>query len=67
MGRLTCCFTKKWTNHEAALSLYFAHFNYCRKHRTLKGQTPAMAAGLTDRAWTVRELLDAVTELRVAA
>jgi len=67
MGRLTYCFSKKWLNHETALCLYFAHYNYCRKHRTLKGHTPAMAAGLTDRVWTVRELLDAVTELRVAA
>jgi len=32
----------------------FAHF--CRVHHTL-GKTPAMAAGLTDHAWTVEELL----------
>jgi len=62
MGRLTYCFSKKWDNHEAALGLYFAHFNYCRTHSALyvKGvgpQTPAMASGLTDRVWTMQELL----------
>lgn len=60
MGRLTYCFSKKWENHGAALGLYFAHFNFCRKHRTLKGRTPAMAAGIADHVWTVRELLGAI-------
>ena len=32
-------------------------YNFCRPHMTL-GQTPAMAAGLTDRAWTVDDILD---------
>ena len=62
MNRLTYAFSKKWENHEAALALYFAHYNFCRQHRTLKGQTPAMASGLTDHIWTMRELLDKVSE-----
>ena len=42
--------------------LYFAHFNFCRRHATLyvKGQggrTPAMAAGLSNHVWTMAELL----------
>jgi IS1 family transposase/transposase-like protein len=62
MNRLTYAFSKKFENHEAALALYFAHYNFCRKHGSLyvKSQgarTPAMAAGLTDHAWTVAELL----------
>jgi IS1 family transposase/transposase-like protein len=62
MGRLTYCFSKKWENHEAALGLFFAHYNWCRKHKTLKGETPAMAHGLdADHPWTMRELLEAVT------
>ncbi len=62
MGRLTYCFSKKWENHEAAMALFFAHYNWCRKHKSLKGQTPAMAHGLdADHPWTVRELLEAVT------
>jgi transposase-like protein/IS1 family transposase len=71
-GRLTYCFSKKWTNHEAALGLYFAHYNFCHKHRTLyvKGEGPrtaAMAAGLTDHVWTVADLLEAVSAETVAA
>ncbi|HEV2970013.1 MAG TPA: hypothetical protein VGY55_08485, partial [Pirellulales bacterium] len=61
MGRLTYCFSKRWENHEAALSLYFAHYNFCRKHRSLNGQTPAMATGLADHPWTVAELLERIS------
>jgi hypothetical protein len=60
MGRLTYCFSKKWVNHEAALGLYFAHYNFCRKHKSQRGRTPAMASGLTERAWTAGELLTAI-------
>jgi hypothetical protein len=31
--------------------------NFCRRHQSLAGQTPAMAAGLTDHVWTLRELI----------
>lgn len=61
MARLTYCFSKKWSNHRAALALMFAHYNYCRGHKSLKGMTPAMAHGLTAEKWTVRELLENVT------
>jgi hypothetical protein len=32
-------------------------YNFCRKHRGLKGETPAMRHGLTDHVWTVAEVL----------
>jgi len=57
MGRLTYCFSKRWDNHRAALGLFFAHYNWCRKHRSLKGQTPAMASGLATEVWSVKDLL----------
>lgn len=57
MARLTCAFSKRWDNHRAALGLFFAAYNWVKVHRSLKGQTPAMASGLTDHAWSVRELL----------
>jgi IS1 family transposase len=60
MGRLTYAFSKKWNNHRAALALFFAHYNWCRKHKSLRGETPAMAHGIADHAWTVRELLENV-------
>ena len=60
MGRLTYCFSKRWDNHEAAVALYIAHFNFVRKHNSLKGKTPAMASGLADHVWTVAELLEKI-------
>jgi hypothetical protein len=32
-------------------------YNFCTPHRSLDGQTPAQAAGLTDHRWTVHDLL----------
>jgi IS1 family transposase len=59
MTRLTNAFSKKWESLRAAYALHFAHYNFCRVHQSLKKQTPAMAAGLTDHAWTLAELLAA--------
>ncbi len=58
-GRLTNAFSRKWENHEAALALFFAYYNFCRKHITLT-TTPAVAAGLTDHIWDAKELLEAI-------
>lgn len=66
MKRLTNAFSKKWENHEAALALFFAYYNYCRVHRTLR-TTPAVAAGLAMETWSLRELLERATEERPAA
>lgn len=54
--RLTNAFSKKVENLAAAVSLHFAYYNYCRVHKTL-GTTPAVAAGVTDHVWTLRELI----------
>jgi len=54
--RLTNAFSKKVENLAAAVSLHFMHYNFCRVHKTL-GTTPAVAAGLTDHVWTLRELI----------
>ena len=55
--RLTNGFSKKLANLAAAVSLYFMHYNFCRKHQTLKGQTPAMAAGVADHVWAIEEIV----------
>jgi IS1 family transposase len=57
-ARLSNGFSKKLEPHCAAISQYVAHYNLCRVHESLK-QTPAMALGITDHAWTISELLDA--------
>jgi transposase-like protein/IS1 family transposase len=62
MTRLTDGHSKKWENHNAALGLFFAYYNFCRKHSTIK-TTPAVAAGLTSEPWTVDRLLEAVNRV----
>ena len=54
--RLTNAFSKKFENHCHAVALHFFHYNFIRKHQTLK-TTPAVAAGVADRAWTVLDLV----------
>ena len=39
---LTNAFSKKWSNLKAALALHFACYNFCRKHISLRVDTPAM-------------------------
>jgi len=56
MTRLTNGFSKKWANLEAAYALWFAYYNFCRKHQTLR-VTPAMESGLANHVWTIGELL----------
>jgi hypothetical protein len=56
LTRLTYAFSKKWDNLRAALALHFAYYNLCRIHGSLR-ITPAMAAGITDHVWTLRELI----------
>jgi hypothetical protein len=58
--RLTNAFSKKLQNHEYALALYFMHYNFVRPHKTLANpypRTPAMAAELTKRIWTVEDIV----------
>jgi hypothetical protein len=54
--RLTNAFSKKLENLKAQVALHFAHYNFVRIHQTLRC-TPAMAAGLTNRLWSLEELL----------
>ncbi len=63
--RLTNAFSKKVENHEHAVALHFMFYNFCRQHQTLR-VTPAMAAGLTDRLWSVEDIV-ALVEAQEAA
>ena len=60
--RLTNGFSKKLENHAAAVSLFVAHYNFCRVHEALTPDmrhqtTPAMALGITGHVWSIGELL----------
>ena len=56
MTRLTDGHSKKWSNHESAMAFFFAFYNFCRKHMTLK-MTPAQKAGLATETWSLERLL----------
>jgi IS1 family transposase len=57
-ARLSNGFSKKIDCHLAAVSLHVAFYNLCRVHEALRS-TPAMALGITDRVWTIGDLIDA--------
>jgi hypothetical protein len=58
MTRLSNGFSRKRANLKAALALFFAYYNLCRMHRSLR-MTPAMKADLTRRPWSIADLLQA--------
>lgn len=53
--RLTNAFSKKFENHCHALALYFFWYNWTRQHKAHR-LSPAMAAGLTDKLWSMSDL-----------
>lgn len=59
--RLTNAFSKKLDNHIAATALHFAHYNFVRRHQTLR-VSPAMASGLSEKLWSTGDLLEAVLD-----
>jgi IS1 family transposase len=54
--RLTNGFSKKIENHSAAVALWFAYYNFCRVHSSIR-VTPAMEAKITNHVWTIEELV----------
>lgn len=58
--RLTNAFSKSLDHHKAMLAIVFVWYNWCRKHETIK-MTPAMASGVADKKWTIRELLENIS------
>jgi hypothetical protein len=71
LTRKTIAFSKKVTELEAQMCLYQVYYHLVRPHRALKHpvsdnnstprrwqpRTPAMAAGLSDHIWSLRELM----------
>jgi hypothetical protein len=54
--RLSNGFSRKLENHAAATALNYFSYNFIKIHRTLR-TSPAMAAGVTDRLWSVENLV----------
>lgn len=57
--RLTNAFSKKLANLEAAVALHFQHYNFVRRHQSLR-VTPAMAAGVNRRLWSIEDIVDLI-------
>ena len=68
--RKTLSYSKDWTMHQHSVDLEDAVHNFVREHSSLRTElpepqghrkwqqrTPAMAAGLTDHIWSLRELV----------
>jgi hypothetical protein len=53
--RVSNGFSRKMENHAAAVALKYFAYNFIKIHRTLR-MSPAMAAGVTDRRWSVEDL-----------
>lgn len=54
--RLTNAFSRKLTNHRAAIAVFAAVHNFVKMHRSTR-MTPAMKAGVTSRIWRIEDLL----------
>jgi hypothetical protein len=55
--------SKKVEHHAAAVALWFAYYNFCRVHQTLR-VTPAMEAGLSNHVWSIEELIALLPETK---
>jgi IS1 family transposase len=58
--RLTNGFSKKFENHVYMVALYTVWYNFAKQHKTLKGLSPAMAAGVSDTLWSVTDIAEMV-------
>ena len=71
--RLTNAFSKKVYNLSCAVALYVFHYNFVRPHTILtkaangKATTPAMAAGLADRPWTLADIVRLIEDCEKSA
>lgn len=59
--RLTNAFSKKFENHMHMVTLYTVWYNFVRIHKSVR-ITPAMAAGLTDRVWSMEDIVAVIDE-----
>jgi hypothetical protein len=54
--RLTAAHSKKLLNHIHMVSLYTVWYNFVRTNSAVR-MPPALAAGITDRAWDMDDLV----------
>jgi IS1 family transposase len=57
--RLTNAFSKKFENHMHMVALYTVWYNFAKLHKAHR-MTPAMAAGVTNKLWSMTDLAEMV-------
>jgi hypothetical protein len=68
--RLTNAFSNEIENPCHMVALYALWYNFVRQHKSLKGLSPAMAAGIETRLWSMDDvvrLIEAREDLRLGA
>jgi len=61
--RLTNAFSKKAEMLAYSIAITFMYHNFVRIHQTLRS-TPAMKAGVTDKKWSIEDMVDLIPELK---
>jgi hypothetical protein len=57
--RLTNGFSRKVENHEDSPAIHDMDYNFARIHPLLR-VTPATEAGVTDRIWSIEEIIELI-------
>ena len=56
MSRLTNAFSRKIEHFRAAVALHYAYYNFVKINSAVR-MSPAMAAGVSKRLWSVQDLV----------
>jgi hypothetical protein len=59
LTRLTNAFSKKLENFKAAVALHYAYYNFFKSNIAIRCM-PAIAAGVANTFWTVRDLVEMI-------
>ena len=54
-------FSKKAINHSYSVAIHFMHYNFVRIHQSLR-ITPAMAAGVTQKLWSLTDMVRVIED-----
>ena len=52
-------------NHAYSVAIHFMHYNFARIHQSLR-TTPAMAAGVTPKLWSLTDMVRVVEDWEIA-